>query len=205
MKICRQIEAILRGIPPKCPESDPEGGRMSLQITLKLVSTCTSERRLLPARVPRRAQSVCVMMCYNHNKIQRLLTFNKLVFILSTRKVYKRKLPVFLRIFCLCFAVYEIYLIHPHMKFPHTPHEAAHTLGKHEHPVQSHYSISSLDFSIDLILPAAEWPSLGLFILLTEMSTRNIPESNGGCHVRLLTSTPSVSQPYRQCGCLDIS
>jgi hypothetical protein len=36
----------------------------------------------------------------------------------------------------------------------------------------------SLDFSIDLTLPAALWP-LGFTQLLTEMSTRNLPEGKG--------------------------
>jgi hypothetical protein len=40
------------------------------------------------------------------------------------------------------------------------------------------FPIRSLDFSIDLILPAALW-ALGLTQPLTEMSTRNLPGGKG--------------------------
>jgi hypothetical protein len=40
------------------------------------------------------------------------------------------------------------------------------------------FPMRSLDFSIDLILPAALWP-LGSTQPLTEMSTRNLPGGKG--------------------------
>jgi hypothetical protein len=63
-------------------------------------------------------------------------------------------------------------------------------------------SMRSLDFSIDLILPAALLP-LGSTQPLTEMSTRNHP---GGIRrpVRKADLTPSVSRLSRKCGSLDV-
>jgi hypothetical protein len=51
-----------------------------------------------------------------------------------------------------------------------------------------------LDFSVDLIFPAAMW--LGLTQPLTEMITRNLPVSKW----RLTTSPPSVSRLFLDVG-----
>jgi hypothetical protein len=61
------------------------------------------------------------------------------------------------------------------------------------------FSMMSVPFSVDLILPAAIWPQ-GSTQPVTEMSTKNPPGGKGSRCVRLITSLSSVSRLSRKCG-----
>jgi hypothetical protein len=67
------------------------------------------------------------------------------------------------------------------------------------------FAMWSLDFSVDLILPAALWPRGRRLGLLTELSAMNLLVDKGRLALKADTTSPPVSRLTIKCGSLDVS
>jgi hypothetical protein len=108
-------------------------------------------------------------------------------------------------------------LLHCSQHNSHTLRDVQATLHPNQFPwdpsqLFNSYKYKVVDSIPDQVIGFFNWPNpysrtmaLGSTRLLTGMSTRNLPVGKGRPARKVATSTPSVSQPYRKCGSLDVS